>query len=308
MQRSADRPRLDQRSTLPQRRPDVGLDESFDARCQLQLRRRLYLGVYAAHGAGHLDELVARRARGQRRTGEAAGPHLVPADLEGLVSGHGRMIAPWDSWRYSDRADAGELFDRGQSREDLLDAVGPERVHRALHGRALELLVARLSRRERRELLVHRQELEDADPAAIPGLPAADAAVAAEQLALSVAELLGHARRLELLLARVVELLAVLAEPPREALGEHAGDCGSRQERLHTHLVEAGERARRVVRVQGREDEVAGERRFDRDLRGLHVADLADHHDVGIRAEDRPQRRGERQSGALVDLHLVEAG
>ena len=48
--------------------------------------------------------------------------------------------------------------------------------------------------------------------------------------------------------------------------------------------------------------------RLDRDLRGLDVADLADHHDVGVRAEDRTQRRRERQPGARVDLHLVQAG
>ncbi len=64
---------------------------------------------------------------------------------------------------------------------------------------------------------------------------------------------------------------------------------------------------RRVVRVQRREDEVAGERGLDRDLGGLDVADLADHHHVGVRAEDRAERRGEREAGANVDLDLVHA-
>ena len=40
--------------------------------------------------------------------------------------------------------------------------------------------------------------------------------------------------------------------------------------------------ARRVVGVQRREHEVAGERRLDRDLRRLVVADLTDQHDVGV--------------------------
>ena len=44
-----------------------------------------------------------------------------------------------------------------------------------------------------------------------------------------------------------------------------------------------------VVRVQRREDEVAGERGLDRDLGRLGVADLADHDDVGVLAEDGAQ-------------------
>src|SRR5439155_17242702 len=117
-------------------------------------------------------------------------------------------------------------------------------------------LVARLPGCERRKLLLHRQELEDADAAAVAGLAAADAAVAAEQLGLAVAELLGDARSKELILVRHVELLAVLAEPPREPLRQDAGDGRAGQERLDAHLVQPRERARRVVRMQRREHEV----------------------------------------------------
>src|SRR5207247_6344990 len=46
---------------------------------------------------------------------------------------------------------------------------------------------------------------------------------------------------------------------------------------------------------------------LDRDLRRLAVADLADHYHVGIRAQNRPQRRRERQAGTRVDLYLVHA-
>ena len=35
--------------------------------------------------------------------------------------------------------------------------------------------------------------------------------------------------------------------------------------------------------------QVAGERRLDRDLRGLAVADLADHDDVRVLAQERAQ-------------------
>ena len=52
----------------------------------------------------------------------------------------------------------------------------------------------------------------------------------------------------------------------------------------------------RVVGVQRREHEVAGERRLDRDLRGLAVADLADHDHVGVGADHRAQPGGERRA------------
>ena len=100
---------------------------------------------------------------------------------------------------------------------------------------------------------------------------------------------------------------AVRAELPREPLGQHGRDGGAGDERLDAHLVQARDRARGVVRVQGREHEVSGEGGLDRDARGLAVADLADHDDVGVVAQDRAQRRGERQPGARVDLNLVGA-
>ena len=63
-----------------------------------------------------------------------------------------------------------------------------------------------------------------------------------------------------------------------------------------------------VVRVQRREHHVPGECRLDRHLRRLGVPDLADHDHVGVGAQDRAQRRGERHVRLDVDLHLVDAG
>ena len=59
--------------------------------------------------------------------------------------------------------------------------------------------------------------------------------------------------------------------------------------------------------MQRAEDEVAGERRLDGDLGGLEVADLADHDDVGILAQEGAQGVGEVEPDVLVDLHLVDA-
>ena len=65
--------------------------------------------------------------------------------------------------------------------------------------------------------------------------------------------------------------------------------------------------AGRVVRVQGRVHEVTGERGLDRDARGLDVADLTDHHDVRVLAQQVAQPLRERQALLLVDLDLADA-
>ena len=43
------------------------------------------------------------------------------------------------------------------------------------------------------------------------------------------------------------------------------------------------------------------------DVGGLEVADLAHHDDVRVLAQERAQRRGEREPGLVVDVHLVDA-
>ena len=49
--------------------------------------------------------------------------------------------------------------------------------------------------------------------------------------------------------------------------------------------------------MQRRHHKVSGLRRLDRDVGGLQVADLTDHDDVGVLAEEGAQRVGEVQSG-----------
>ena len=62
-----------------------------------------------------------------------------------------------------------------------------------------------------------------------------------------------------------------------------------------------------VVRVDRREHEVTGERRVDRDLDRLLVADLADHDDVRILPEEGAERAREREPDLRLDVHLVDA-
>ena len=104
-----------------------------------------------------------------------------------------------------------------------------------------------------------------------------------------------------------VRVLAVRAEDAHEALREDADDARAEQERLGAHVDGARDGARGVVRVDRREHEVTRERRVDRDLERLRVADLADHDDVGVLPEERAQRAREREADLRLHVHLVDA-
>ena len=68
------------------------------------------------------------------------------------------------------------------------------------------------------------------------------------------------------------------------------------QVRLDAEVEETRDRARGVVRVQRREDQVARQRRLDGDRRRLDVPDFADEDDVRVLADDGPQAGAERQA------------
>ena len=98
------------------------------------------------------------------------------------------------------------------------------------------------------------------------------------------------------------------AQLAAEPLGRDQDDGGRHVERRDAHVEQAQQRRRRVVRVQRREHEVARLRRLDRDVRGLEVADFADHDDVRILPQERAQGRGEGEPRLLVHVDLVDAG
>jgi len=62
---SAQRPRFHERSALPERLADVLPRDPFDARGELQLRRRLNLCVDSAGFVQDLEEPVRARALGE---------------------------------------------------------------------------------------------------------------------------------------------------------------------------------------------------------------------------------------------------
>ena len=101
--------------------------------------------------------------------------------------------------------------------------------------------------------------------------------------------------------------LAVQADVPDQPLRQHAVQRRDELIRLDAHVQEPAEHVEDVVGVDRREDQVPGQRGVDRNLRGLVVADLADHDLVGIVPQDRPQPARERQPLLLVDRNLRDA-
>ena len=59
--------------------------------------------------------------------------------------------------------------------------------------------------------------------------------------------------------------------------------------------------------MQRREHQMPGKRRLNRDLRRFEIADLADHDDIGILTENRPQRPREIEIDPLAHLRLRHA-
>ncbi len=94
---------------------------------------------------------------------------------------------------------------------------------------------------------------------------------------------------------------AVLADGADEALGQDAVERGDEVVGFDAHVEEAAEDVDDVVGVDGGEDEVAGERGVDGDLRGFLVADFADEDLVGVVAEDGAQAAGKGEALFLVD-------
>lgn len=94
------------------------------------------------------------------------------------------------------------------------------------------------------------------------------------------------------------------AKAAREPLRDDGAERRSEQEGLDAEVDQAHDRARGVLCVQGRQQEMSRQRGLDHNRRGLAVTDLADHDDVGVGTQDRAESTGKRELGTAVDLQL----
>ena len=83
------------------------------------------------------------------------------------------------------------------------------------------------------------------------------------------------------------------ADRPHQALGQGAQQGGGDEKGLQPQVHQADDGGHRVVGMQGGKDQVAGQGGLDRIGGGLQVADLADHDDIRVLAQDIAQDGGE---------------
>src|SRR5436190_10317575 len=104
-------------------------------------------------------------------------------------------------------------------------------------------------------------------------------------------------RKIELfehVFVRLVGSPALGTDAAEQSLPKHSLERRGNEERLDAHIDQARDRTRRVVRVQGGENEMPGERSLDRDLRRLKIARFTYHDAIGVLTEEGPQYARER--------------
>jgi hypothetical protein len=74
--------------------------------------------------------------------------------------------------------------------------------------------------------------------------------------------------------------------------------------RLNPHIQEAPQHIHHIVRMDCRKHQMPGQRRVDRNLRRLRIADLADKNLVRVMPQDRPQPARKRQPLLLIHRDL----
>ena len=201
---------------------------------------------------------------------------------------------------------AHHFLDRRGAGQRRLQSGLEHRYHAGGDGGALDRGMVGAGEHQPRDLIVRLEELGDRLPAAIAG---AAAVRAADRRATAPA---GRRARLEAealdqLGRRLGRAAAVRAQPAHQPLRQHAAQHGGDQVVLQPHVAQPGDAGGGRVGVQRGQHQMPGQRRLHGDLRGLQVADFADHDHVRILAQDRAQQAGEGQADLRLDLDLVDA-
>ena len=150
----------------------------------------------------------------------------------------------------------------------------------------------------------NQADLVERRPAGVTGLAAV---LAARRMEDGGGALRGKADLPQVCLWRRGGRLAARAEKPHQPLSDKGSYRGADQERLHPHVDQSGDPADGVVGVQGAEDQVAGQRSPDGDLRGFEVAHFPHHDYVRVAAQNAAQSGGEAQPDLGPDGNLDDA-
>ena len=96
-------------------------------------------------------------------------------------------------------------------------------------------------------------------------------------------------------------------QPPDQSLAQDAVHGRGDEVILQPHIQQPGHATRRVVGVQGRQDQMPGQRGLHGDARGFDIAHLTDHDHVRILTDDGAERLGEGQANLGFGLNLIDA-
>ena len=235
----------------------------------------------------------SRRKKEAERQHQRARGHDSP--LGGTGGGSVALDPRYPHHLFETRHTLGQLAQRGLT----------QRAHAAFDGHVFDLEEVFGAVDEVADGVVDGKDLEDAGAAEVAGVAAADAAgaffdddpFAGRGLQVEHAGLL-HAER--------AVAFAVFADAAHEPLRHRADERRRDEKGLDTEVDQARDRRRRIVGVQRRENEVAGQRGLNGILRGFLIANLADHDDVGILAEDRSQRGRKGDADLCLHRGLIE--
>ena len=154
--------------------------------------------------------------------------------------------------------------------------------------------------------LRHHQKFADRLPALVPGAVADIAALAVVEFVIADFGAVDREPP-QVFVGRDIAGLALRADAADQPLGEDRRQRRTDQERLDAHIDQSGDGAGGVVGVQRTEHEVPGQRRFDGDLRGLEVADLAHEDAIRVLPQEGAERFVEGHAHGVVHLHLHDA-
>src|SRR4029453_9109397 len=181
-------------------------------------------------------------------------------------------------------------------------AVLPQGFHALGDGTLLELAAIALLHDQLSQGFSYKTNLIDCRATLVAGLPALIAAGAALE---ADAEFFHRKTNLGQVFTRVIDQLhATWANCAHEPLCDERFHDRSEQERLHLHVEQARDAPDGIVRVQRAENKVTGHRCADRDVGRFDIANLANHHYVGILSQNVTEtfRKGQVDFRLHVDL------
>src|SRR5882724_8078977 len=188
--------------------------------------------------------------------------------------------------------DAHNFFDGCFALRDASPAVLPQSFHAFDNGTLLKLAAIALSHNQLSQRLSDVANFIDRRATLIAGL----AALITAGTALEVRAEFFHGKTdLGKVVARIIHHLdTVGTNRAHKPLSDERLDDRGEQKRFHVHIEQTRDAAYGIIRVQRAENKVASHGCANRDVRSFNVADLADHHYIGVLSQDVTETFGER--------------